>query len=336
MSGRSELVTTIVQTRNICDLLLTPCCTCFVWRSITGNQIAVVGEASVSKPPVIVQANQGIVAYDQFNSRTEIHDAVKALQGNRSETMFAETWATMVEDGIVGAAELSRLLAKNGTLKQDFAATGGADVSSISRQMEKVSERALKKYTKVTYQKLTYRSAQVSNVVATRSVLKAEVDLFVVNVGGWDVHSNAREATDQNFEDIGVAMDSFVQEMKLQNAWDQVTVVSLSEFGRTLQSNGQGTDHGWGGNAWIAGGAVKGGKVHGQFPSDLRIGGELDVGSGRLIPTTPWEGLWKGVVGWLGVEEGEGEGGGDEMRRIMPNVVNFGSEQLVSKGEMYD
>eukprot|EP01052_Picozoa_sp_SAG31_P007861 SAG31_NODE_383_length_16451_cov_8.412977_3_plen_123_part_00 len=51
--------------------------------------------------------------------------------------------------------------------------------------------------------------------------------------------------------------------------WESTTIVTISDFGRTITSNGIGTDHGWGGNNFIAGGAVKGGRIHGHFPDDL-------------------------------------------------------------------
>ena len=60
------------------------------------------------------------------------------------------------------------------------------------------------------------------------------------------------------------ALRSFVNEMKSQGRWDDVTVLSASEFGRTITSNGLGTDHGWGGNHFVLGGSVNGGKIHGR------------------------------------------------------------------------
>ena len=96
--------------------------------------------------------------------------------------------------------------------------------------------------------------------------------------------------------------------------------MSASEFGRTLTSNGQGTDHGWGGNHFVSfhrvtfclelvqirthflssphsmsvpqilGGSVKGGRIHGQYPDDLTSNNNKNIGRGRFIPTTPWEG----------------------------------------------
>lgn len=56
----------------------------------------------------------------------------------------------------------------------------------------------------------------------------------------------------------------------------------------------------------------------------------VDVGNGRLIPTTPWEGMWHGVCQWLGVEDG------DIMSGVMPNLGNFGDDMIYGKSEMFE
>ena len=66
-----------------------------------------------------------------------------------------------------------------------------------------------------------------------------------------------------------------------QGIWEDVLVVSISDFGRTLSSNGAGTDHGWGGIHFLAGGSVRGGKIFGKYPETLEEDGELNIGRGR-------------------------------------------------------
>jgi cullin-associated NEDD8-dissociated protein 1 len=63
-----------------------------------------------------------------------------------------------------------------------------------------------------------------------------------------------------------------------QGVWGNVTIVSASDFGRTLTSNGLGTDHAWGGNHFVVGGSVKGGQVLGNYPSDLSDDGSQNIG----------------------------------------------------------
>ena len=117
---------------------------------------------------------------------------------------------------------------------------------------------------------------------------------------------------EENFAEIDAALASFVAEMEAQGRWGDVAVLSVSEFGRTITSNGAGTDHGWGGNHFVLGGAVKGGQVFGQYPDDLSDDGPLSTGRGRIIPTTPWDGVWAPMAEWLGVEAGS-------MAEVLPN-----------------
>ena len=73
---------------------------------------------------------------------------------------------------------------------------------------------------------------------------------------------------------------------------------------------------GWGGHNVVMGGAVKGGRIFGQYPKSLGTDHELNAGRGRIIPTTSWEAVWHGIAQWFGVDE-------SSMERILPNVRNF-------------
>merc|ERR1711924_377746 len=73
-------------------------------------------------------------------------------------------------------------------------------------------------------------------------------------------------------------------ELKAQNIFESVVIASESDFGRTLSSNGAGTDHAWAGNHFVIGGNVNGGRVYNDFPSSLLDGNDQDLGRGRLLP----------------------------------------------------
>lgn len=105
--------------------------------------------------------------------------------------------------------------------------------------------------------------------------------------------------------------------------------MSASEFARTLISNGAGTDHAWAGNYFVAGGSVKGGRIHGQFLSDFTENGDLNIGQGRVIPTTPWEGVWNALAEWFGVSS-------SDSNTVLPNKQNFGGVNILSKSDMFD
>ena len=106
-------------------------------------------------------------------------------------------------------------------------------------------------------------------------------------------------------------------------------MVVASEFGRTLSTNGQGSDHGWGGNYFVLGGDVKGGQMLGSYPGRLtEFVSEANVGRGRFIPTTPWESIWNGVSEWYGIDAaGRAE--------ILPNMANFDAGDIFTQAQLY-
>jgi len=102
---------------------------------------------------------------------------------------------------------------------------------------------------------------------------------------------------------------------------DQVTTFTASEFGRTLQPSGTGTDHGWGNHQLMLGGAVRGGDVYGTFPT-LAPSGPDDTGSrGVLIPTTALDQFGATLARWFGVSA-------SAMPSVFPNLVNFPTQDL--------
>ena len=107
---------------------------------------------------------------------------------------------------------------------------------------------------------------------------------------------------------------------------DQVVTFTQSDFGRTLTSNGDGTDHAWGGIQIVTGGAVTGGRVFGEYPL-LRLGARRgadradDVGGGRFIPTLSSDQYAATLAIWFGVAEAD-------LRTIAPSIDNFAARNL--------
>jgi uncharacterized protein (DUF1501 family) len=102
---------------------------------------------------------------------------------------------------------------------------------------------------------------------------------------------------------------------------DKVTAFTMSDFGRSLQPSGTGTDHGWGSHHLIMGGAVQGGRVYGTFPN-LALGGPDDCGTrGVLIPSTSTEQYGATLARWLGVPDAQ-------LGSVFSNLGNFGSSDL--------
>lgn len=158
-------------------------------------------------------------------------------------------------------------------------------------------------------------------------------DVLYPQIGGFDTHSDEAETLRTKFEQIDGALAQFVAETNHTGVWDDLAVVTVSDFGRTLTSNGRGSDHGWGGHHWVAGGKVRGNQILGSYPTDMTAHGHLNVGRGRIIPTTPWEGMWHGIAEWFGVDA---QADAAAMKRVLPNLGNFPPEQMIRGEQMFE
>jgi uncharacterized protein (DUF1501 family) len=116
-----------------------------------------------------------------------------------------------------------------------------------------------------------------------------------IDIGGWDTHAN-QGAGQGNLASRLKALDAGVQTLKVElgPVWKDTTVLIVTEFGRTVAVNGtRGTDHGTAGVAFLAGGAVNGGRVVGDWPGLA----QRDLYQNRdLKPTTDLRGVFKGVL----------------------------------------
>jgi uncharacterized protein (DUF1501 family) len=144
--------------------------------------------------------------------------------------------------------------------------------------------------------------------------------IFFVKLKGFDTHGGQLAQHPQLLRSLSGAMGDFNLALQELDMEDEVTTFTMSDFGRSLGNNGSGTDHAWGGHAFVMGGAVKAGR-YGTLP-DLTLGGDDDVGKkGRLIPTTSTDQYLSTILKWFGVD--------DALRnKILPNLANFSTTDL--------
>ncbi len=98
-------------------------------------------------------------------------------------------------------------------------------------------------------------------------LIKADVgvEAAFAEIGGWDHHGNENPQLSNLLRQFASALAAFAQDMG--DRMEDIVVVTMSEFGRTAQENGNaGTDHGHGDLMMVLGGSVRGGKVYGQWP----------------------------------------------------------------------
>lgn len=155
----------------------------------------------------------------------------------------------------------------------------------------------------------------VARTIAARQTLGMRRQTFFVLFGGFDHHDELLNSHAGMMAVVSKALGEFdaaVTELGLQ---DKVTTFTASDFARTLSSNGKGTDHAWGSNQMIMGGAVKGGQIYGTYP-DLTLGSSLDTGRGRLIPTMSTDEYFAELARWFGVSD-------NDLGTVFPNLNRF-------------
>ena len=113
------------------------------------------------------------------------------------------------------------------------------------------------------------------------------------------------------------AMKAFYDATVEMGVSNDVVTFTASDFGRTLNPNSTGTDHGWGGNQIIMGGSVAGGKVYGDYPTSLAANQLIDLGRGRLIPSTSVDVYNAELARWFGIPNNSA------LQTILPNIRNF-------------
>jgi uncharacterized protein (DUF1501 family) len=155
----------------------------------------------------------------------------------------------------------------------------------------------------------------VARAIGGRRALGLKRQTFFVQRFGWDHHSEVLQNQKQMLPEISQAVGAFMAAMKELNVAEQVTLFTASDFGRTLSSNGRGSDHGWGGNHFVVGGAVKGGAIYGNYPS-LALKTAIDTGQGRLIPSMSVDTYCAELVRWFGVPD-------SGLTTVFPNLGSF-------------
>lgn len=158
----------------------------------------------------------------------------------------------------------------------------------------------------------------VAKTIKGRSMLGQGRQIFFVSAGGWDHHDDVIDKQAAMLPQVSEAIKAFYDETKVMGVENNVTTFTASDFGRTLSSNGNGSDHAWGGNHLVIGGAVDGGRVYGEYPESLALDNNLDVGRGRLIPTTSVDEYSAELAMWFGVANTD-----SDLKAILPNIRNF-------------
>ncbi len=183
----------------------------------------------------------------------------------------------------------------------------------------------------------------VAAMIGSRASLGTTRQVFFLSLGGFDNHGDqfgdiagsksllaGKHFTLLNYVDE--ALRAFYDATVSMGVANDVTTMTMSDFGRTIKSNGQGSDHGWGGHNLVLGGAVKGGRVYGAaasgaavtqyFPYASQLTSQaLDVGEGRLLPTISADAYTATLAKWFGADAAE-------LNDIFPNLTRFNVQDV--------
>ncbi len=168
----------------------------------------------------------------------------------------------------------------------------------------------------------------VARLIKGQAALGARRQVFLVSLGGFDLHDNLLRDHGGLLAKVSAAMTAFYEATVEMGVADKVTTFTASDFGRTLASNGDGSDHGWGSHHFVVGGAVKGKAFYGTPPpvsvSDTKDASgnylpenQWHVGQGRLLPSTSVDQYAATLAKWFGVTDAELPG-------VLSNISRFG------------
>ena len=256
--------------------------------SLSGANVLQSGTSTV---PYITDPG-GVVELKNYGQDPTLQLAVDDILGQHYQSIYSKTLAQANRNSIDASVAFKSAL---DSLSTPF------DPSVISGETQ-------------TYKRLS----MVSKIIEARTALSMNRQIFFVERGGWDHHNELLGPQSNLFIELNEAIEIFwtaIQSMGLQN---NVVLYTASDFGRTLTSNGSGSDHAWGGNHFIISGSANGGEIYGEYPDLALNNTSTDLGRGRILPTTSVDSYMAELAYWYGVPN-------SEISTVIPNINNFSS-----------
>ena len=275
----------------------------FTCISVTGNAVFLAGDSALAyqiSPGGAIKINS--VSSDVYGS-----SAVKGAMGQ----LIQQTRTHVLED------EYNRVTRR-------AVGAEGSITSSIGTSAAADARAAFAPFSGSTNNSLASQLKMVARLIEARGSLGAKRQVFFVSLGGFDLHDNLLANHSTNMKRVSDAMAAFYQTTANLGVSGDVTAFTESDFGRTLTSNGDGSDHGWGNHHWVVGGAVNGKAYYGSAPP-VSVGNtaapedQWHVGQGRLLPSTSVDQYAATLAKWFGVSAAE-------MSGVLPNIKRFGVE----------
>ncbi|MGA2018871.1 MAG: DUF1501 domain-containing protein [Opitutaceae bacterium] len=227
---------------------------------------------------------------------TSRYAAQQNILNQQEQNLFEAAFGGLTTSSVVNTQLLNTTLASAPALKTVFPNT------SISTQLKMIAQ-----------------------MIGIAPQLGLTRQVFFASLGGFDLHSDQLPAHATLFQDLSQGLNALNAATIELGVQGQVTTFTASDFSRTFNTNGTsdgtaGSDHGWGSHHMIMGGAVNGGDIYGQVPL-LELGGPVDTGRGRWIPTTSVDEYSATLATWFGVSS-------SNLPLVLPNIGRFGAPNL--------
>jgi uncharacterized protein (DUF1501 family) len=162
--------------------------------------------------------------------------------------------------------------------------------------------------------------AMIAQLIRVRQTMGQRRQIFFLQTNGWDFHDDLLADQAPRLSNVDASLSALYAATVEMGVSNSVTMFTVSDFGRALQSNGRGTDHGWGGHHLVIGGAVQGRRIYGSWPT-IALGSAEDAGQGRLIPTTAIDQYVATLARWFGADA-------STLGVIAPNLSRFSTSNL--------
>ncbi|MGB6228782.1 MAG: DUF1501 domain-containing protein, partial [Litorimonas sp.] len=169
--------------------------------------------------------------------------------------------------------------------------------------------------------KIGAQMQSIANAIHLQSAFGNARQIFYATLGGFDTHDTQAARMPTLLGELSEAVGAFKAAMDEASRWNDVAVFTMSDFGRTLTDNGDGTDHGWGGHHFVLGGGVRGNRLFGDLPELDPASERFTADRPRLIPDVSVEQYAATLGRWFGLEDGD-------LDEVLPNLTRFESRDL--------
>ena len=241
----------------------------FTCISAAGNAVMMSGRRAVQYHV----SWRGVVEVDLPLWSDEVTDGVNAILSRAPDgrDLFGDSHALITRRSLAASDKMIGAIDAAGDVPRAFPETGlGGQLRTVAQQ-----------------------------IMAGRNHLEVKRQVVFVSMGGFDNHDGLNQNHPALLVEVNDALLAFHQTMQDLGISREVTAFTASDFGRTLVSNGNGTDHGWGSHQIILGGDVRGGRTYGRIPT-LDEDGPDDVGQGRALPDTSVDQYSATLAKWMG------------------------------------